>query len=326
MAESRMTVLSCMFGSTVIRVASDHAWYAQAVVEILKRQRGLPTGPIAGLAPVEIVVRDAERPHRETTPRPDGFAVHTVQTGRQIVTEALTAAVNSSHVTIEVAPGFSPYEVRVHLTVALNKALLYVGVVRLHAAAVEFAGRVDVFIGGRGAGKTSVSLALASAGGTILGEDGVIVRNREGRFTVSGADGTLRVLPDTEAHFFRTPLDITPQLFGGLQKKEMRVADRFAALPHVDRPLERLFFVRVGHDLRMQPLSQRATVVRLLETIRDDHRFGEGQDSSDILHYLSNLARAVPAFDLELSPRLADLSAFVEQVADPRVSPVFARS
>ena len=50
---------------------------------------------------------------------------------------------------------------------------------------------------------------------------------------------------------------------------------------------------------------------------RGEQRFGDVHDSRDALRYLSDFARAVPAFALQLSPRLADLARLVDELAQP---------
>lgn len=311
----------CLFGSAVVRVVADRPSYAEAVLKIIRRQRGASAAPVVQSPTIEIFVRGVDSPplSSDVSLPADDLVVHTPKAAQEFVTEAVTVDVDPSHrIAVRVSPGFSRYEVRVQLTVPLYKALLYLGFLHLHAAAVEFYGHVNVFMGGRGAGKTSLSLAFASAGAVILGEDGVVFRQLADRFVVSGAHGILRVLPDTEAHFFTQPLNIAPQFFGGREKKELSVADRFTALPNVDRPVDRLFFPRVGRELRVHPLSRSETVFRLIETIRDDHRFGDAHESREMLQYVSALAHDLPAFDVELSPRLGDLNGFVEQFASRR--------
>jgi hypothetical protein len=311
---------ACTLGSALVRIVADRPAYARGVVDALARQRDGSIDVPDGAPTIEIVIRESAAPgaRAHAGVPPDGLCVRTLAGGTEIVTEAVTVRVAATRIVAEVAHGFSEQAVLVHLTVALYKALLYLGYLRLPAAAVEFHGGVDVFVGRRGAGKTSLSLALASTGATILGEDGVILRSAGEGFLVSGADGTLRVLPDTEAYFFPRPLEVAPQVFGGVAKKVLRTADWFAALPHVDHRVDRLFFPRVGEEPRIRRLTARETLVRLIDAIRDEHRFGDGQDSHAILAYLSAFARAVPAFALELGPRLAALGGVVERLAERR--------
>jgi hypothetical protein len=97
----------------------------------------------------------------------------------------------------------------------------------------------------------------------------------------------------------------------GVLKKEFAGGRLFSWRPHRDHPLDRLFFVRVGHGFRVAPLSRREALVDLLRETRGWHRFSGEQDHRRHLGYLRACVDALPAFRLELSEDLAELGKLV---------------
>ena len=67
------------------------------------------------------------------------------------------------------------------LMIVFYRMLLELGCLHLHAAAVRWNGETSLFLGGKGAGKSTLCLALARAGATVLGEDHVLVRRARAR-------------------------------------------------------------------------------------------------------------------------------------------------
>ncbi|HVT40170.1 MAG TPA: hypothetical protein VHE78_14110, partial [Gemmatimonadaceae bacterium] len=96
----------------------------------------------------------------------------------------------------------------VHFGVMVHKILFHLNRVILHAAAVEVDGEVCLFVGDKGAGKSTTCLALARAGGTVLGEDQVVLLKSRTGYLVSGGDDRSRVTERTERHFFPAPLGV----------------------------------------------------------------------------------------------------------------------
>src|SRR5699024_9092648 len=124
-----------------------------------------------------------------------------------------------THIRVTVRRGDrSHYDLCVHLAVVFHKILFLLDRIVLHAAAVRVAGRVALFIGDRGAGKTTTALALTRAGGTVLGEDHIILRRSGDGFVVSGCDERWRVDARTERHFFDNPLPLEAADYAGRMK------------------------------------------------------------------------------------------------------------
>ncbi|HEX2386025.1 MAG TPA: hypothetical protein VHL99_05645, partial [Candidatus Binatia bacterium] len=168
-------------------------------------------------------------------------------------------------------------------------------------------GLVNVFFGGKGAGKSSTSLHLARSGGTVLGEDRLVLRRSDGRFLVSGSGERFRVTAKTERHFFSAPLDAEIRDIAGVRKKEFPVARFFSAAPHVDFPVDRIFFNSVGERFAIQRLSRQQALLELIRETKASLRFAGAEDYRAYLGYLRAFTESTPAFRLNLSPDLSDL-------------------
>jgi hypothetical protein len=297
-------------GSLSLLVSSERGLYSETIAELFCY--GAPPATVAGdQAQAEILFIENEEPPRVAVP-PDGLVIVDAPFGKEIHTEALTAeafltAAPPRFVVAVRRPTIAEYELKVHVTVVLYKLLFFLERLALHAAAVRMHGLVNVFFGGKGAGKSSTSLQLARSGGTVLGEDRLVLRRSDGDFLVSGSGEIFRVTEKTERHFFSAPLDAEIRDVGGVRKKEFRVARFFSAAPHVDFPIDRVFFNRVGERFAIERLSRQETLLELIRETKASLRFAGAEDYRSYLAYLRAFAETTPAFRLELSPELSDL-------------------
>ncbi len=198
------------------------------------------------------------------------------------------------------AQDLTPDERQIYLVVLLNKILFRMGYMRLHASAVALDDKVSVFIGDRGAGKSSTCAFLAGRGALVLADDDVFLNYNGKTCAVSGCDETMRIMADAEAQLFGR-LDVPATLFGGIPKKQIATADRFAAEPYVDHDLDRMFFSRVGASYSVRPLTPGHVVMRLMNTLIPSNRFAGAGDHAQTLDYLADIAGKVDAYELTLS-------------------------
>jgi hypothetical protein len=277
-----------------------------------------PDTELAEKVELDIVFADgvADRRSRPDIP-PDGMVLGGVPLRREIHTETVSAVIDLAADPVRVdlaihADGIAHFDLCVHLTVVLHKVLFIVGRVVLHAAAVRLGGVTTLFLGDKGAGKTTSSLRLARAGATVLGEDHVILKRSRDGFQVSGCDERSRLDAKTERYFFPEPLAMEPRDFAGLLKKELPARDVFDSQPYIDHRPARVFFSRVGTKFAIVPLPRRAALLRLIRAAGKLQRFVDADDYGSFLDMLSDFTRAVVAYDLELSPDLRELDRLVE--------------
>jgi hypothetical protein len=299
-------------GSLLLQVSFDRSLYPETIAEIFCNvAKPAPANEAAPQAEIVFVEKSESTPPPMAVPQ-DGIVILETLTGKEIHTEALIAEALLREgaprfiVTVR-RPLLSEYDLKVHVTVVVFKLLFFLDRLALHAAGVRFQGRVHLFLGGKGAGKTTASVRLARSGGTVLGEDRLILRRSKGGFLVSGSGETFRVTEQTERHFFPVPLAAEPREVGGVLKKEVRLSSHFSAAPHTDFPVWRIFFNHVGERFAITPLSKHQALLELIRETKASHRFAGAEDYCTYLGFLREFVEAVPAYRLQLSKDLGDL-------------------
>jgi len=202
----------------------------------------------------------------------------------------------------------------IHFSVAIRRILLWLGLVYLHAGAVVWNGEASLFIGEKGAGKTTTCLRLAKDGAVLLSEDHTLVRRMDAGIFVSGADRLARVAPDSERHVFETIIEGESRDFAGVVKKEFDVGEHFRFSHFCDYPLERIFFLRLGLEFAIRPVSEAEGTVRLMTGARGGFRFSTAEDCRSYLDFFASLTAGKRVYDITLSRNLHDLSHVVEAV------------
>lgn len=203
------------------------------------------------------------------------------------------------------------YDLCVHLAVVFHKILFLLDRIVLHAAAVRVEGKLAIFIGERGAGKTTTAMALSRAGGTVLGEDHLILRRSADGFLVSGCDERWRFDARTERHFFEHPLDLAAADYAGRLKKEVAVRAGGRSRPFTDDRPAQLFFMRAGSRFQIRPLPRSMAVLRLMEAAGRLQRFVDSEDRQRFLAMLSDFVPTITPYTLERGDDLADLDLLI---------------
>ncbi|MGE3518339.1 MAG: hypothetical protein AB7J63_05260 [Vicinamibacterales bacterium] len=198
-----------------------------------------------------------------------------------------------------------------YLRIVLNAVLRRLGRLRLHAAAVEVGGIASLFVGEKGAGKTTLCLHLAREGGTVLGEDQIMVRRSDSagvdEFLVAGGDDLMRMTAKTETHFFRESPDGPSVEVAGVTKREIRARSHIRYETNLERPVRRIFFPRVGDTFDVQPLDRVAALSRIAAPLLPINRFTSAEDRRGFLDMLAGMTRQAECFTLTLTPDLRDL-------------------
>lgn len=312
-------------GSLATAVACERAEHRDAIFALFRTDPGRHRLADGAPADAALVVFEAEDADGVLSPAPpDGLAVATHEPGRRwtIATDALTChlfAERGRPIEIHLAVRGRPADdlaFRVHLSVALHRALFLLDRLYLHAAGIRCGDVCALFVGDKGAGKSTLSLALGAAGATVLADDHMVLRRAGGGFVASGCDGEARLLPDAEHHLFGGPVDAPIVELGGVRKKEIAVGRYFASDPFREHAVDRLVFPRVGGAYRIAPLAKRAALVTLIGATRSSHRFAGPGDYAAYLDYLSALVDAADTFTLELSPDLTQLRRLAEWMRD----------
>jgi len=130
---------------------------------------------------------------------------------------------------VPINPEGKPKEPLINFVQAVfNKVLFVLEKLHMHAAAIEFNGSANLFFGDNGSGKTTITLSLAKSGGTILGEDHIVITRKGESFYASGCDDIMRVTKQTEDFFFGQELSENIQDFAGVSKKTNKIVELFS--------------------------------------------------------------------------------------------------
>lgn len=285
----------------------------QAVVATPQRRGAarlylLPSGAVPD------VERRIARVLQKTGPiPPDGFVSGRAGDVDVLCTEmvrvAIVAGVPSRiYFVVDARPS---HDLSLHLSFAMHWVLFHFDRILLHAGAVRLGRCVHLFVGERGAGKTTITLRLAAAGGTLLSDDHVVVRRTPSRFSVSGCSGRARLATDTERFLLPRPLRVRARDFAGVRKKEVDASRLCRSQPFRDYAVGALYFPRVGRRFAVRPMSRHQAMAELLRSWRAAMRFGDAGQLADCFDYFAALASSVEPFSLELSRNLSDLDALV---------------
>jgi hypothetical protein len=322
--ETTLTVPILRLGSLTARLDAPPSLGGD-LASIFGTSLKVPTSDLLARVDADIDVRESKEDDTPAvTVPPDGMVVRHANPISIIHTEALSVAIDHARtpvrVGVRVRPGErSHYDLCVHLAVVFHKILFLLDRVVLHAAAVRIGGRVAIFIGDRGAGKTTTALALSRAGGTVLGEDHLILRRSADGFVVSGCDERWRVDERTERHFFDGPLPLEAADYAGRMKKEVVVRD-VASEPFTDDRAAQLFFIRAGNRFDIAPIPRGVTVLRVMEAAGKLQRFVDANDRLRFLTMVSDFVATITPYALERTDDLGDLDRLIEFLHDPSVS------
>ncbi len=302
-------------GNLQCTVTSPHERYAAMLADAY----GTSVLPDAGgpepMPDVRISIRDDVPSPRE--PSGDRLIVRRVDGACRLESDPMTCIVRAGAAPCEVSVAVHDPTLRrdwltYHFSILFNRALLLLDRVILHAAALAYRGSVSLFVGPKGAGKSTVSVALARAGAEVLGEDRLLARRVGGRTLVSGCNGRMRVTAKTERHFLDGELPSEAFDASEVPKKEFPAARFFIARPHEERSVDRLFLLHAGDRFAIRPLGGRDALLRAMAATASMLRFHDRADYADFLSRLGDVLGPLPAHDLELSPHLDDLDRLVE--------------
>jgi hypothetical protein len=159
----------------------------------------------------------------------------------------------------------------------------------LHASAVEIAGAAVGFLGGRGAGKSTLAAALYSRGHALLTDDILAVALQNGSPGVLPGLAQLKLWPDAVTALGGDPV-ILPPVREGHEKRAQDASARFRSAP---LPLARLYVLSGGDAPGIEPLTARDAFLDVVT-----HSYGitwlHGVSGSGEFEARAELVRRVP--------------------------------
>jgi len=208
-------------------------------------------------------------------------------------------------------PQFSHTAFIDHLFEVIHKILFMFERHYIHAAAVKWHGRISVFVGDRGSGKSTTCLKLAQVGAQIISDDHIMLKNTGNKFFVSGCEETSRLTVKTEKGILQRSLSEKPISCNGVLKKEILLKDYFDCIHYHDFPIHDMFFINIGDLFKINPMSKQQAVINFIEKTKGFFRFNCTEDLYDYLVYFSRLVNQTRVFELTLTTDLEDLNKLV---------------
>lgn len=135
------------------------------------------------------------------------------------------------------------------------------GILVLHGSAVEMAGAAAVFVGGCGAGKSTMAAALHARGHRLIADDTVAVRTEGDDPVVLPAYPQLKLWPDAVVALGGDPAR-WPRIDPLYAKRARETRDGFCSRTAV--PFRHLYVLRTGRPMATRPLGPAEAFLELV--------------------------------------------------------------
>jgi hypothetical protein len=281
----------------------------------------LTPGPAAS----DVVVRLGPVPEVPSDPPTRGNLLSMTATEARLYWPDVGAALlrQGREITLEPRPESALDLLRLHLIGPVLALLLHQrGLFVLHASAVSLDGRVVVFLGRSGHGKSTTAAALHARGWTVVADDVVAVDlvAAGGPAALPGLS-QLKLWPDAVTALGENPEDL-PRIHAS-EAKRARIANTVATSA---RPLRRVYVLTDAESLDLEPLGGHAAVFELLQHAYVTPAL-EQLGTPGFLAQCARLAAAVPVRRLRRPRSLAGLGELADLVeADAGEVPRGART
>lgn len=179
----------------------------------------------------------------------------------------------------------------------------------LHASAVRVDGEAVVFLGPRGAGKSTTAAAFQVTGHTMLEDDVVGIRFDDGTPTVVPGVPQLRLLPDA-AEALGVEGDPQPTSGDSRQKLHRRLDER----PD-PAPLAKCYFLREGDELRLEEFPPREGLFGLISQTYTRGMLSDTEKTPDNFEQCSRVVETTPFRELYRTQDHEQLPSIVDMVA-----------
>lgn len=184
------------------------------------------------------------------------------------------------------------------------------GLLVLHASAVAIDGRAAVFLGPRGAGKSTTAVAAHLAGHTLLEDDVVAIDFQDDTPLVLPGVPETRLLPDSiDALGVREQTETSTD--DGCEKAFVRTTDEWTS-----KPLAGCYQLSDGSPVRLEELPGRTKLFELISSTYARGLLSETNTSENHLRHCSRIIDTVPFKRLYRPHAYEALESVVELVVD----------
>ncbi len=167
----------------------------------------------------------------------------------------------------------------------------------IHASAVEVDGRLAVFLGDTGAGKSTLAASLDKHGYRLVGDDALLISVGDGGVTGRSVYPSLRLYPETIARLLGD-VKTTPMAHYS-DKQRLQVVSNAEPMPE-SLPIGAIFFLideLAENEVAVHELSPTLTCMGLVE-----HSFALNPENAESaarrLREFSTVAAKVPGYEL----------------------------
>ncbi|QUL37655.1 hypothetical protein [Erythrobacter sp. JK5] len=168
----------------------------------------------------------------------------------------------------------------------------------IHASAVEIAGRLAVFLGETGAGKSTLAASLDRVGHRLIGDDAITITQRGDEFCGKSVYPSLRLFPEAITAVLGTDVESAPMAHYSTKQRVSLPA--LAGGNHAEIPIAAVIFLVDGEEQdrpAIDRLSPGHTCLGLIE-----HCFAldpeDARCAAQRLAKISQLANSVPGYEL----------------------------
>lgn len=197
----------------------------------------------------------------------------------------------------------------------------------LHASAVAVEGRAAVFLGDKGAGKSTTCGAMLARGDLPISDDLVPIEaagDGTGTQMIRPGFSSMKLYPDSAAALALTPQETDRVIHPSTSKMQKRMP---VPIPQVSVPAGALFVLKRTADAERPHLDRLPPHTALQQVLRYTFmaRYGETRLGRDhlVLHMkrCSALVARVPVYDLTIPADLSRLPALAEAIAETVLLP-----
>jgi hypothetical protein len=126
------------------------------------------------------------------------------------------------------------------------RIIAQLGALVIHGSAVMIGGRLAIFMGNTGAGKSTLAASLLKRGHQLLGDDAVVITRADAGWVGESVYPSLRLFPESITQVFAESVDTDAMAF--YSDKRLVRADALIAAGPVDVPLGMIFVLTDGED------------------------------------------------------------------------------